>query len=76
MVPPLLQANVRATLEMLRDANVRTWMLTGDKLETARVIAQNASLVPRGKGFHTVSVRSAAEARHQLNGYPQAGARY
>ena len=91
-----LQANVRNTLEMLRDANVRTWMLTGrliilrnltythplpcqvrtwmltgDKLETARVIAQNASLVPRGKGFHKVSVRSAAEARQQLNGYPQ-----
>ena len=40
-----LQADVRATLERLRSANVRTWMLTGDKLETAKVIAQNASLV-------------------------------
>ena len=30
-----LQAHVRTTLEKLKNANVRTWMLTGDKLETA-----------------------------------------
>ena len=40
-----LQANVRPTLDMLRAANVRTWMLTGDKYETAVIIAQNSSLV-------------------------------
>ena len=42
----LVQANVRTTLEMLRDANVKIWMLTGDKLETARVIAQVVSPPP------------------------------
>lgn len=66
-----LQANVRTTLEALRDANVKIWMLTGDKLETAMVIAQNASLVSRHQPFYPVRVRSAAEARQQLNGYPQ-----
>ena len=58
-----LQANVRTTLEMLRGANVRTWMLTGDKLETARLVAQNSSLVARHQSFYTVNVRSPAEAR-------------
>mmetsp|Transcript_14750 Transcript_14750/g.36831 ORF Transcript_14750/g.36831 Transcript_14750/m.36831 type:complete len:1168 (-) Transcript_14750:409-3912(-) len=66
-----LQVNVRTTLEMLRDANVRTWMLTGDKLETAKIVAQNSSLVARYQPFYTISVHSAAEARQQLNGYPQ-----
>jgi len=73
-----LQANVRATLETLRDANVRTWMLTGDKLETAWVIAQNSSLVARRQRMYQVSVRPTAEpadakkeARQALNGYPQ-----
>ena len=49
-----LQPNVRATLETLRDANVRTWMLTGDKLETAWVIAQNSSLVARRQRMYQV----------------------
>lgn len=39
-IGPLPKVNVRTTLEMLRDANVRTWMLTGDKLETAKIVAQ------------------------------------
>ena len=30
-----LQNNVRQTLEMLRNAGVKVWMLTGDKKETA-----------------------------------------
>ena len=66
-----LQPNVRTTLEMLRDANVRTWMLTGDKMETAKIVAQNASLVARYQPFYSVNVHSASEARQQLNGYPQ-----
>merc|ERR1712216_323970 len=67
-----LQANVRTTLEMLRGANVRTWMLTGDKLETAILVAQNSSLVARHQAFHRVTgVRAPAEARQALNGYPQ-----
>jgi len=66
-----LQAHVRTTLEKLRNANVRTWMLTGDKLETALIVAQNASLVARHQHVYTVSARSAAEARQLLHGYPQ-----
>jgi phospholipid-translocating ATPase len=67
--PTTLQ--VRATLETLRDANIKTWMLTGDKLETAMAIARNASLVPRRQPFYPVRVRCAAEVRQQLHGYPK-----
>ena len=64
-------AQARATLETLRDANIRIWMLTGDKLETAMAIARNASLVPRRQPFYPVRVRCAAEVRQQLQGYPK-----
>ena len=66
-----LQPHVRTTLEMLRGANIRTWMLTGDKLETATIVAQNAALVARNQPTYTILARSSAEARQQLNGYPQ-----
>ena len=50
---------------------VRTWMLTGDKLETAVIVAQNASLVARHQQFYTVKAVTPAEARQKLHGYPQ-----
>jgi len=46
-------------------------MLTGDKLETAALVAQNASLVTRQQAFYKIQVASASEARQQLHGYPQ-----
>jgi phospholipid-translocating ATPase len=33
-----LQNNVKSTLEMLGAAGVKVWMLTGDKMETAKCI--------------------------------------
>lgn len=45
-----LQDNVRATLELLRNAGIKIWMLTGDKLETATCIAKSSSLVSRSQG--------------------------
>ena len=40
-----LQDNVQMTLEMLKHAGIRTWMLTGDKVETALCIAKSTRLV-------------------------------
>ena len=34
-----LQDNVRLTIEKLRQAGIQVWMLTGDKVETAKCIA-------------------------------------
>lgn len=40
-----LQKDVKITLEMLRNAGIKIWMLTGDKLETAICIAKSSKLV-------------------------------
>ena len=40
-----LQDDVKSTLELLRNAGIRIWMLTGDKVETARCIAISTKLV-------------------------------
>ncbi|KAK2803824.1 hypothetical protein FQN50_006831 [Emmonsiellopsis sp. PD_5] len=50
-----LQKDVKPSLELLRNAGVKIWMLTGDKVETARCVAVSAKLVARGQYIHTVS---------------------
>ncbi|RKO94907.1 hypothetical protein CAUPRSCDRAFT_9591, partial [Caulochytrium protostelioides] len=44
-VDDALQDDVKATLEKLRNAGLKIWMLTGDKIETATCIAISAKLV-------------------------------
>jgi len=39
-----LQENVLETIETLRQAGVQIWMLTGDKIETAKCIAISTGL--------------------------------
>uniref|UniRef100_A0A667Y7B0 Phospholipid-transporting ATPase n=1 Tax=Myripristis murdjan TaxID=586833 RepID=A0A667Y7B0_9TELE len=55
-----LQADVRPTLEILRNAGIKVWMLTGDKLETATCTAKNAHLVTRNQDIHIFRPVSAA----------------
>ncbi|KAJ5825848.1 hypothetical protein N7474_002986 [Penicillium riverlandense] len=50
-----LQRDVKSSLELMRNAGVKIWMLTGDKVETARCVAISAKLVSRGQYIHTVS---------------------
>ncbi|XP_069425307.1 probable phospholipid-transporting ATPase IIB isoform X5 [Ovis canadensis] len=65
-----LQADVRPTLEMLRNAGIKTWMLTGDKLETATCIAKSSHLVSRTQGTHVFRpVTSRGEAHLELNAF-------
>jgi len=52
-----LQDDVRVTLELLRNAGIKIWMLTGDKIETATVIAISTKLVARNQYIHQVSKR-------------------
>ena len=52
-----LQDDVRGTLELLRDAGIMIWMLTGDKTETATVIAISTKLVARNQYIHLVAKR-------------------
>ncbi|KAJ7360512.1 ATP synthase subunit 9 [Desmophyllum pertusum] len=63
-----LQTDVRPTLEMLRNAGVKIWMLTGDKLETATCIAQSSRLVARNQMMHTFKqISNRSEAHLELN---------
>jgi len=65
-----LQDNVRPTLEMLRNAGIKVWMLTGDKLETATCIAKSSRLVARTQDIHIFrSVATRSEAHQELNAY-------
>jgi len=50
-----LQDEVKSTLEILRNAGLKIWMLTGDKIETARNIAVSCRLVGRGQYIHQVA---------------------
>ena len=65
-----LQEGVRQTLETLRNAGIRTWMLTGDKLETATCIAKSSKLVARTQDIHIFKeVATRSEAHQELNAY-------
>nr|XP_031528212.1 probable phospholipid-transporting ATPase IIB isoform X4 [Vicugna pacos] len=65
-----LQAGVRPTLEMLRNAGIKIWMLTGDKLETATCIAKSSHLVSRTQDTHVFRpVTSRGEAHLELNAF-------
>ncbi|KAK8111893.1 uncharacterized protein PG998_008350 [Apiospora kogelbergensis] len=50
-----LQRDVKPSLELLRNAGVKIWMLTGDKVETARCVAVSSKLVARGQYIYTVT---------------------
>ncbi|PKI85390.1 P-type phospholipid transporter [Malassezia vespertilionis] len=50
-----LQEGVKTTLELLRNASIKIWMLTGDKIETATCIAISTKLVARNQYIHQVA---------------------
>ncbi|XP_052440108.1 probable phospholipid-transporting ATPase IIB isoform X1 [Carassius gibelio] len=65
-----LQADVRPTLELLRNAGIKIWMLTGDKLETATCIAKSSHLVSRNQDIHVFKpVSNRGEAHLELNAF-------
>jgi phospholipid-translocating ATPase len=49
-----LQTNVRSTLETLSNAGIKTWMLTGDKVETATCIALSSRLFKPADRIYTL----------------------
>ncbi|KAF8723214.1 hypothetical protein AX14_009392 [Amanita brunnescens Koide BX004] len=62
-----LQDDVKSTLELLRNAGIKIWMLTGDKIETARCIAISTKLVSRNQYIHEVAkLKTSDQARDQL----------
>jgi len=61
-----LQHNVKNTLEMLRNAGIRVWMLTGDKIETATNIAVSTKLVSRTQTMFQLVVQNQNQAYEKL----------
>ncbi|KAI9672166.1 MAG: putative aminophospholipid-translocase [Alyxoria varia] len=53
-----LQQDVKPSLELLRNAGIKIWMLTGDKVETARCVAVSSKLVARGQYVHVIQKMS------------------
>ncbi|KAH7096890.1 aminophospholipid-transporting P-type ATPase [Auriculariales sp. MPI-PUGE-AT-0066] len=63
-----LQDDVRSTLELLRNAGIKIWMLTGDKIETATCIAISTKLVARNQYIHQVAkLKTADAAKNELD---------
>ncbi|KAI5189298.1 phospholipid-translocating ATPase [Nematocida sp. AWRm77] len=62
-----LQDDVRISLEMLRNAGIKVWMLTGDKVETAKCIALSSRLFTRYYNIMTVThIKTRQEAESAL----------
>jgi phospholipid-translocating ATPase len=61
-----LQPHVKSTLEMLRNASIRVWMLTGDKIETATCIAVSTKLVSRTQSLFQLVVQNRTQAQERL----------
>ncbi|OCL04095.1 phospholipid-translocating P-type ATPase-like protein [Glonium stellatum] len=71
-----LQKDVKPSLELLRNAGIKIWMLTGDKVETARCVAVSSKLVARGQYVHTIAKMKRKDLAHDsldfLRGKPDA----
>ena len=53
-VEDLLQNNVATTIDNLRNAGMKVWMLTGDKVETATCISISAGLKAKTHKIYTI----------------------
>jgi phospholipid-transporting ATPase len=62
-----LQDRCPETIEFLRAAGVRIWVLTGDKLETAENIGYSANLLNRAMRVEPISVVSPDDMRARLH---------
>lgn len=56
------------SLELLRNAGIKIWMLTGDKLETAICIAKSSGLFSKSDEVHVFGhVQDRTEAHSELS---------
>lgn len=69
-VEDTLQKDVKITLEMLRNAGIKIWMLTGDKLETATCIAKSSKLVSSQQHIYVFKeIADRTQAFNELNSF-------
>ncbi|TTD03349.1 putative phospholipid-transporting ATPase VB [Bagarius yarrelli] len=63
-----LQENVPETIQALREAGIKVWVLTGDKLETAVNIAYSCKLLDQNDLVFTFKMANKDVCRNMLNG--------
>jgi phospholipid-translocating ATPase len=66
-VEDLLQEEVRETIESLREARIRIWILTGDKVETAKCIAKSTGLKAKDEIFYEMLSLDPLEIENQIS---------
>ena len=64
-----LQQNVPETIDLLMNANIRIWVLTGDKQETALEIARMSKLLKENATLLDLSSDSLSEFSAKLSSF-------
>merc|ERR1712137_980720 len=62
-----LQEDIRPSLESLRNAGIKIWMLTGDKRETATCIARSSKLASRSHSIFQMESSNTQDALSKLS---------
>lgn len=62
-----LQVDVQISLENLRNAGIKIWMLTGDKVETATCIARSSKLIARHQQIFNMLAKDEETASNLLD---------
>jgi len=62
-----LQDAVQSTIEMLRNAHIKIWMLTGDKVETAKVVARSSRLIAFGEEISDLMIKNRRHGYRKLD---------
>ena len=68
-IEDLLQKDVIESLTVLRRGNIKTWMITGDKLETAKCVSVSSGLKPFASSFFTIDSKDEEEIENLLDKY-------
>lgn len=68
-VEDMLQDNVKETVQTLIDSGINIWMLTGDKLETAKCIATSTGFKNATSKFFEISPCAESDLFRQLTDY-------
>ena len=62
-----LQSEVPETIEWFRRAQIKLWVLTGDKLETAIAIGKTSKIIPENSEMLIISATKEDDIEHQLD---------
>ncbi|EAN33056.1 phospholipid-translocating P-type ATPase family protein [Theileria parva strain Muguga] len=65
-----LQRNVGSTLESLKNAGIKIWMLTGDKIDTAKCVAISCGMIQKNNSIFQISVDKLKQLTPESGGAP------